>query len=69
MAQRKRIRRPKQKTEESETTPPVSQESQPSDLLRTAQAWGDVVRGARERNETGEQAERELARRRNTSGQ
>ncbi len=70
MEQKKRSRRPKQKSEEAETTPPqTSQDPQPSDLLREAAAWGDVVRGSLARTERGEQAERELSRRRNNSGQ
>lgn len=69
MAQRRRTRRPRQ-SEETETTPQQApQTSRSSDALREATAWGDVVRESLERSERGEQAERELSRRRNNSGQ
>lgn len=70
MAQRRRTRRPPQTSDESEATPQQTpQTPQSSDALRAATAWGDVVRRSLERTERGEEAERELSRRRNNSGQ
>lgn len=70
MAQRRRTRRPTQTSDDSETTPQqTSQTPRSSDALRAATAWGDVVRESLARSERGEEAERELTRRRNNSGQ
>ncbi len=73
MAQRRRTRRPRQTSDEGEAppqqTPQTPQTPQPGDLLRAARAWGDVARESLARSERGEEAERELFRRRNNSGQ
>ena len=70
MAQRRRTRRPTQTSDDREATPQQTpQTPQSSDALRAATAWGDVVRRSLERTERGEEAERELSRRRNNSGQ
>jgi hypothetical protein len=70
MAQRRRTRRPPQTSDEAEATPQQTpQTPQSSDAFRAATAWGDVVRRSLERSERGEEAERELSRRRNNSGQ
>ena len=70
MAQRRRTRRPTQPSDDSEATPQQTpQTPQSSDAFRAATAWGDVVRRSLECTERGEEAERELSRRRNNSGQ
>ena len=69
MVQRKRTRRPRQ-SEETETTPQQAPQTSPSSgALRATAAWGKVIRDSLARSERGEEAERELLRRRNNSGQ
>ncbi len=69
MVQKKTTRRPRQ-SEATETTPQQApQTSASSDALRAATAWGKVIHDSLARSERGAEAERELSRRRNNSGE